>query len=298
LKDIGDERDQHEAEISYISPENGLVVIPLKIRSRGHFRRDPMNCDFPPLRLNFSDSLVENTLFEGQDKLKLVTHCRSRGAQYEQNILKEYLVYRLYNLFTEESYRVRLVDLSYADSRGKRDTVHKMGFLLEPTKHLASRNNKIVCKVKNVQQSQCDPLSSTRLSVFQYMVGNTDWSVPVPHNIDLIQEKPGSVPVAVPYDFDWCGLVDAPYAVPAENLGIDDVKTRVYRGVCRDRDEFELAFQEFQEKKSEIFQLIETLPHLSDKEKTRVQRYIEQFYATLDNPRLVQKEIINACRTP
>jgi hypothetical protein len=190
------------------------------------------------------------------------------------------------------------VELSYADSRAKRDTVNKMGFFLEPTKHMASRNQKNICEVKNVQQNQCDPQASTRLSIFQYMIGNTDWSVPVPHNIDLLQEEPGSVPIAVPYDFDWCGLVDAPYAIPAENLGIDDVKTRVYRGVCREKDEFESVFQEFQDKKTEIFQLIESLPHFSAKEKNIVSSYIEQFYATLDDPRLVQKEIINACRTP
>jgi hypothetical protein len=256
-----------------------------------------MNCDFPPLRLNFPIIESMNTVFKGQDKLKLVTHCRSKGTPYEQNVLKEYLVYKLYNLFTDESYRVRLVEMSYADSRAKRDTINKMGFLLEPTEQMTLRNNKTLVEIKNVQQGQCDPKTTTRLSVFQYMIGNTDWSVPVPHNIDLIQEKPEAAPVAVPFDFDWCGLVDAPYAVPAENLGISDVKTRIFRGLCRENHDYEVVFQEFRSKKEEIFQTIESIP-FNENEKKNIQRYIEEFYSMIDNPKLIQNKFSNDCRIP
>ncbi len=297
LNDVGDDPEQHPAELSYFSPEGELISLPLKIRTRGHFRKNPMNCNFPPLRLNFVKSEVVNTLFEGQDKLKLVTHCRSKGTQYEQNVLKEYLVYKLYNLFTDESYRVRLVEMSYADSRARRDTVYKMAFLLEPPEQMASRNNKNLIEIKNVQQEQCNPVKTTLLSVFQYMVGNTDWSVPVPHNIDLIQDKPGSVPIAVPFDFDWCGLVDAPYAVPAENLGISDVKIRSYRGLCREEEDYRAACQEFRDKKEKIFQTIDSVP-LNEKESEKVRNYIEEFYSMLDNPNLIRLKFSNDCRTP
>ncbi len=104
------------------------LQLPMKVRLRGNFRKDPVNCDFPPLRLNFSNTTVINTIFAGQDKIKLVTHCRSRKDLYEQNVLKEYLAYKLYNLFTEESYHVRLVHLTYADTEGKVDTFKKWHF--------------------------------------------------------------------------------------------------------------------------------------------------------------------------
>jgi len=297
LKDIGDDRSQHPAELSYLSTEGEMIIVPLRIRTRGNFRRDPMNCDFPPLRLNFSETEAMHSIFKGQDKIKLVAHCRSRGEQYEQNVLKEYLVYRLYSLFTDHSYKVRLAKLSYADSRAKRDTVHKFGFLLEPTLQMSSRVNGTLVEIKNVQQVQCDPQSTTRLSVFQYMVGNTDWSIPVPHNVDLIQEKPGKAPVVVPFDFDWCGVVDAPYAVPAEKLGISDVKTRIYRGLCREELVFEKVFQEFMDKKKDVFQIIESIP-LNEKERKNVRLYIEQFYSTLEDPALIRIEFYDACRTP
>jgi hypothetical protein len=297
LKDVGDERVEHPALISYVTRESDTVETAIMVRTRGHFRRDPMNCNFPPLRLNFPGDSIDKGVFRGQNKLKLVTHCMSRGKQHEQNILKEYLAYRLYNLFTEESYRVRLVDITYADSRGKKDTVHRMGFLIEPTGHMARRNQCQRIETRNVQQEQCDRLKSTRMAVFQYMIGNTDWSVPVPHNIVLLREQPGIAPVAVPYDFDWCGLVDAPYAVPAENLGIRDVKIRVFRGFCRSEEEFEQVFQEFRAKKPEILSTIESIPGMDEHEKKKVNRYIEQFYSTLQSPLATRNEFMNNCRT-
>ncbi|MFC2080639.1 hypothetical protein ACFLR8_00330 [Bacteroidota bacterium] len=297
IGDTDDEQNQYPAEISYGSPGGDTIVVPLQIRTRGHFRKNPINCDFPPLRLNFSTVSAKNSIFEGQDKLKLVTHCRSRGTQYEQNVLDEYLAYRLYNLFTEESYRVRLVELTYADSDGKKDTLRKMAILIESAEQMALRNKSNYIEVKNVQQNKCDRQKTSVLSVFQYMIGNTDWSVPVPHNIDLLQKQPGIDPVAVPYDFDWCGMVDAPYAFPAENLGIDNVRTRLFRGYCRTNDEFELVFQEFRDKKDEIFNTIESVPHLNDRELEKVKKYIGQFYKILDNPKSVKNEFYNKCRT-
>ncbi|MCK4748538.1 MAG: hypothetical protein KAT15_15910, partial [Bacteroidales bacterium] len=214
-----------------------------------------------------------------------------------QNVLKEYLAYRLYNLFTEESYHVRLAELVYADSEGRRDTLRKMGFLIEPTEQMASRNQHTYIEIKNVQQVQCDSQKTIVLSVFQYMIGNTDWSVPVPHNIDLIQKQPGIAPVAVPFDFDWCGMVDAPYAVPAENLEINDVRIRLYRGYCRTEDEFEQVFRKFVEKKYEVYKTIESVPYLKDRERDKVHRYMDQFYETLENPKAVKKDFYKKCRT-
>jgi hypothetical protein len=298
LRDIDEEREQHPARISYLNANGDTVSIPLQIRTRGHFRRNPMNCNFPPLRLNFSDTDVMHTLFEGQDKIKLVTHCRSRGRDYEQNVLKEYLAYRLYSLFTDTSFRVRLAHVHYADSEGKKATLHKMAFLLEPAEQMATRNKLNIIEIKNVRQSQCEPFTTTRLSVFQYMIGNTDWSVSVPHNVELLQENPGDAPVTVPYDFDWSGLVNSPYAKPAENLGIRDVKTRLYRGICREEAELDKVLMEFRHKKEMVFRTLDSIQGFDAKERENVRRYLEAFYSTIENPRSVRNEIYDACRTP
>jgi hypothetical protein len=297
LRDVGDETSQHQGTISYTGSDGKPIILPVRIKTRGHFRRNPMNCNFPPLRLNFTSEEVVNTLFEGQDKLKLVTHCRSRNDRYEQYVLKEYLVYRLYNLFTEYSYRVRLVKMSYVDSIATTDTLVKMGFLIEPTEQMVSRNACNQIEIKNIRQGDCDPGSTTLVSVFQYMIGNTDWSIPALHNIVLVQEHTGDPPVPIPYDFDWSGLVDAAYAVPAEILGIDDVKTRLYRGLCRSEEDYEQAIEEFRVRENEIFDAIRTVPCLKEKEKGKIVRYVEQFFNTVDNPRKIKSEITSACRT-
>jgi len=297
LKDTGDDMGQHPALISYLTPEGDTIIVPLRIRTRGYFRRDPMNCNFPPLRLNFAKETSGNTIFEGQDKLKLVTHCRSSGKQYEQNVLKEYLAYRFYNLFTEESYRVRLAEMNYADSEGKIKTLRKLAFIIEPEEQMAARNLCDEVKIKNIRQDYCDQEKATLLSVFQYMIGNTDWSVPAMHNIDLIRKQAGGSPIPVPFDFDWSGLVNAPYAVPSKNLNIDNVRIRVYRGLCRTEEEFEKAFQEFRDREEEIIRTIESVPYLDEREMSKTIRYIEQFFNVINNPNAVRKEIYNACRT-
>lgn len=297
LRDVGDETSQHQATISYPGPVGEPVTLPVQVKTRGHFRMNPMNCSFPPLRLNFTHEEVVNTLFEGQDKLKLVTHCRSRNDRYEQGVLKEYLAYRLYNLFTDYSYRVRLVEMHYIDSKASNDTLVKMGFLIEPTEQMIARNACNQVEIKNVRQGDCDPASIILLSVFQYMIGNTDWSVPALHNILLVQEHTGDPPVPVPFDFDWSGLVDASYAVPAEILGISDVKTRLYRGLCRSEEEYERALEEFLVREDEIFNAIRSVPHLDEKDMESTVRYMEKFFKTIHNPRKIKAELQRDCRT-
>jgi hypothetical protein len=142
-----EEKENHPAEISFTDKQGNEVKLPVKVRFRGNFRKDPGNRNFPPLRLNFSTTTVINTIFEGQDKIKLVTHCRSKKDNYGQNLLKEYLAYKLYNLFPEESFHVRLVHLTCADTRGKVDTLEKMAFLIEPNQHMARRNGCEILKI-------------------------------------------------------------------------------------------------------------------------------------------------------
>ena len=292
-----EELKKHRAKISYTDPEGNVVKLPIKVKVRGNFRKDPANCNFPPLRLNFSNTTVKNTVFSGQNKIKLVTHCRSRADIYEQNVLKEYLAYKLYNLFTEESFKVRLVHLTYADTEGRLDTLEKMAFFIEPNQQMARRSDCEIIKIKNVHQERTNKHKIMVLSVFQYMIGNTDWSVLVLHNVVLLREYHGALPVAVPYDFDWSGLVCAPYAVPAEFLPIESVRTRLYRGFCRPDAELQLALDEFKLHKDEIYRTCNSIPFLTKKELNKTLKYIDQFFKTIENPNAVQVEFHRNCRT-
>ena len=288
-----EEEESHPAEISYTDAEGKTIVIPLKISVRGGFRKDSANCDFPPLRLNFSNTLVLNTIFEGQDKIKLVTHCRSKQDRYEQNVLKEFLAYKLYNLFSEESYYVRLVQMTYADVSGKLDTLEKIGFLIEPTEQMVKRNGGKEFVIDKIQQTETNKQKTTVLAVFQYMIGNTDWSVWNQHNIDLFIEKNTTTPIVVPFDFDWSGLVDAPYAIPAGSL--PSVRTRLYRNFCITDAELQLALDEFRKNKDVIFRTCHSVSSLSKKELKKTLRYIEDFFETIENPKKIESEFHLKC---
>lgn len=289
-------KEIHEAELSYAGTNGETRSLPVNVQVRGHFRKDKNNCDFPPLRLIFSDTPTSNTVFDGQNKIKLVTHCRSRLDLYEQNVLKEYLAYKLYNLFAEESYAVRLAYFTYADVKGKFDTIRKIGFFLEPTDHMAQRNGCERLEVSNIHQTKTHKHKTAVMAVFQYMIGNTDWSVWVQHNTVLLTEKGSTVPIVIPYDFDWSGLVNPPYAVPSEFLPIENVRTRLYRGFCKPDADLQLALDEFRHRKDEIYQTCNNVPLLAEKELKKVVKYMDDFFKVIENPKKVELEFHRKCR--
>jgi hypothetical protein len=295
IRDI-EEEGNHPAELSYTDQNGNEIKIPIKIKVRGNFRKDPAHCDFPPLRINFSSTTVKNTIFEGQDKIKLVTHCRSRKDLYEQNVLKEYLAYKLYNLFTPESFGVRLALITYADTEGRQDTLKKMAFLLEPEQQMARRNGCEILEVKGVRQDRTERNKTTMMAVFQYLIGNTDWSVWALHNVVLLKSSPRALPIVVPYDFDWCGLVQAPYALPSEHLPIESVRDRLFRGFCRPDAELQPLLDEFRQRREVIYQTCSGVPYLTEKELRKTIKYMDQFYKTLDNPKAVEIEFHRNCR--
>jgi len=297
LRDIDDDRSYHDAFFSYLDVNGDTVHLTTRIRTRGNFRRDPDHCDFPPLRIDFSDAATENTLFYKQNKLKLVTHCGNRKKYYEKYLLKEYMTYRLYNIITDESYRVRLLRITYIDISGRREPVEKYGFFLETSGKMAARNGCEEFDIKNVKQKDIQSNLMIKLSLFQFMIGNTDWSVPGLHNVELIRSSPLLPPKAVPYDFDWCGLVNTNYAVPAPNLEIQSVRERLYRGICRTSEEYLEAFQFLKEKEQEFYSFCNNFTYLEEKEIKQIVRYIEQFYFILNSPRLIESEIYSKCRT-
>lgn len=266
----------------------------LKIKTRGIFRLKRSTCPDPPLRLDFPKSELEGTVFEGQNKLKLVTHCRDND-DYEQYTLQEYLIYRTYNLLSDKSFRVRLARITYVDSRGNDDDMVRYGFLIEDEDAMASRIGGKIVKAREAPPNLLSDEESALVSVFQYMVGNTDWSLQFFHNIKLVQLATGAY-VPVPYDFDWAGLVEAPYAVPNSQFGTRSVRDRVYRGFCRPAVDFGLIYSQFQEDREAILSLFANQRGLSNRNRERSARYLGGFFQTLEDPSKAAWEISGTCR--
>ncbi|MBO0930477.1 hypothetical protein J2I48_05700 [Fibrella sp. HMF5036] len=270
---------RHPARLTYsATPSDSIVALPLDLVVRGNFRRDAANCVFPPLYVDFPKKAVKGTLFAKQNKLKLVTHCRE-----DEYVLREYLVYRLYNQLTDLSFKARLAQVTYLDSAGKRKPETHLGILLEDEDDVASRNNVAVYK-NRVKSAFVDSLNMATISVFEYMIGNTDWSVVYRHNIKMVLDSTMPRPLAVPYDFDHAGLVDARYAKPAEQLSIESVRERLYRGPAYPQAMLNRVFARFRALKPTFYAFYQNEKRLSPSYIRDTIYYLDAFYKTIDNP--------------
>jgi len=292
LRDRGDQRKEHDARLHYATATGDSGSVGVKLRTRGIFRLK--KCTFPPLRLDFPKSKVAGTPFAGQDKLKLVTHCHDWRAPYEQNVLEEYALYGVFNVLTELSFRARLARVTYVDSV-RSDSITRYGFLIESEDELAPRLGLTMVESNNVHDLRIADDNMTLVAIFQYLVGNTDWSVWLRHNIAIGQRPDGTL-LALPYDFDFAGVVDAPYASPAPALQIKSVRERVYRGYCQPESLVTSVLARFRTAKDSIYAVVRAVPDLDQHEKKGMLDYFDEFFRIADNPRATRREFMEACR--
>lgn len=133
VNDRSDNAAYHPLTLTYNGQDSMEVRINIKAKTRGNFRRKKENCRIPPILLNFPQEGSSNTLFGQQQKLKLVTPCQS-----DNYVIREYLVYKLYNLVTPKSFRARLVSITLDDTEKKKETSF-YGILLEEDEQLGKR---------------------------------------------------------------------------------------------------------------------------------------------------------------
>ena len=278
LRDRGEEPVAHPAHITYMDDRQQLISLPLTLKVRGNFRRNRTNCPFPPLLIDFPKKKTRHTLFAHQNKLKLVTHCR-----VDEWVVREYLLYKAYNLLTNLSFQAQLSRVTYADSLGKRTPETHWAFLLEDDADMAKRNGLELSNLKQTTVSYADSLQMATVAVFEYMIGNTDWSVPYLHNIRLVGNAQ-TYPLPVPYDFDHAGIVETDYALPAQQLQIQSVRERVYRGLVYPLPVFERVFARFNDVKPQLYALYQTDSRLDKGYVKRTLRYLDEFYALIQNP--------------
>lgn len=280
----------------------------MELSPRGFSRRTRGICQFPPLRIDLSGpgASRRETIMRGQNRLKLVTRCRS-GANYEQLIVLEYLTYRLYNEITPLSYRVRPVRTTYRDSEGRRREEVQFNFLIEDVDDLAERNRLEAIDVQSgeVPSSQLNPQQASLVGMFQFMIGNLDWDmVQGPpgeeccHNGKLIatNETARQNVMPVPYDFDYSGFVAAPYAVPPEGVPVRDVRQRYYRGLCRFNEHAPAAAEHFRSRRDRLYAVIDGETRLTDARRRQAREYIQSFFEILDNPQRFQRQVLDNCR--
>jgi hypothetical protein len=278
-------------------------TLPIKLSVRGITRRKREVCAFPPIRLEFPQAPPESSLFSGQKRLKLVTHCQEAPA-FQQYSLLEYSAYRLFNVLTPKSFDVRLARVTYQDPDG-RTVTSKIGFFEENAKDAARRNGlREAVTGDTVGINRLSPHDAALVALFEYMIGNIDWSMNAGppgagccHNSKLIGEKGATAGlIPLPYDFDESGLVDPPYAPIPEALGLTDVRDRRYRGHCLFNAEAQSAAAEILVHRAELLAVFEERPELTEASRRKATAYLSAFFDQIATPEGVSAKLLRSCR--
>ena len=272
----------------------------VRVRARGHSRREV--CDFPPLLLNFKTSDLKGSVLEGENKLKLVTHCMATST-FDQFLRLEYLSYRTLNLLTDMSLRARPLTVTYYDTDRKRQLDVRPGLFIEDEEAFAERKGLTQAELPRIESKQYDRDALGLVSMFEYFIGNTDWSAvlgsqgsPCCHNI-VPYQRPDGVLVPVPYDFDSSGIVNTPYALPDQRLKINTVRQRIYRGTtCESLDDLESRFVKFDAVKPQLLELFSASSGLDKGQAAGATVYINQFFDTRSDPKKVERAFRSGCK--
>ena len=293
--DLGEDPSYHDATLAYKDPENQAeVLMYIQVRARGSFRKNPENCDFPPLKIKFDNSDNKRSILSTIREVKLVTHCQSGEREFEQYVLQEYLIYKGYNLFTNFSFRVRLIRLTYVDISAGNDSLTRFAFMIEDAGEMAERNLGEILELKSVTGDKLDQHQYALMSLYNYMILNTDYSVPIMHNVELVSIDHFKPPIPVPYDFDWSGIIDIPYDSP-----FADRETRYtahrYKGPCLKMRELEELFIYMEDRNRSLYMLYHEFPYLNEEMKSRCLQELNMFYITIGNKELVRQEFIKNC---
>ena len=282
---------------SYRNADGSVTSLPVKMSTRGKSRLGV--CRFPPLALSVKKKAAADTVFEGQKSLKIVTHCQSHTL-YRSYLLQEYGIYKAFNALTDVSFRARLLNVTYRDSENESFEITEQAFFIEAIREVASRNGLERKKLATTKAGQLDPGYATLSAMFQFMIGNTDWSVrKAPedsnccHNGRILgAAEQDSGWKVVPYDFDQAGIVDAEYAAPAVELRLRSVRQRLWRGRCAHNEALEETIALFNDRREAIEGALQVPGMRSAK---AAMKYIDRFYKVINDPKKLERSIVKRC---
>ena len=279
----------------YYNPKSELII-PVKITKRGHFRKMYNVCNFPPVRVAFSKKNAKNSIFEDRNKIKMVTHCINEDKSFDQYVIEEYLIYKAYNIITDYSFKVRLAQIKYVDTSGKNPIMTRFGFFIENPDELANRMKGSKLDYRYIYPEVVDQYHYCLMGVFQYMIYNTDWSINLLHNIEIIGIFPSLRPVAVPFDFDMAGLINIPYHSPVTEYRLGKEPVRQFTLKNLNRTLIKSAVYRFNSKKEEILSLYQNNKFLSDSIKVKTLGSLNTFFRTIEDSKKVRREFFKIHR--
>lgn len=271
---------------------------PIQLTPRGITRLKRDVCQFPPLRVRFTGAPAPNSVFAGQRQLKLVTHCQAQSS-FQKHLLLEYAAYRLYNQLTPASFRVRLATIDYVND-DNRPVASRLGFFIEEIEDVAGRNGlRRAVTGDRVPLGQLSAADAARVALFEYMIGNQDFSTRAGppgegccHNSRLIGPTPAGTLVPVPYDFDYSGLVDAPYSAPPDGEG--SVRDRRYQGFCAHNSQALATASLFRTQRGALLGVLGQIP-LEEPVRRRAATYLDRFFADIADDQRIAAKLFPTC---
>lgn len=281
LKDQKKTNEYQPASITFMDAGGQSQKWEVKLRSRGKFRR--RICLLPPLKLNFNKGDLQNAGLSKDDELKLITHC-VEGYEGKEFLLREYLAYKLYQMISPYALKVHLVEIKYRDSKTKAKSTG-FGILMEDEASMAKRYGAKLCD--DCFSTPKDSLNMEQVNaacMFEYMIGNTDWSIPMVRNLKMLKFKNGSKAALVPYDFDFSGFVNASYAVPNADYKLTSIRERVFLSMTQSDAEIASTKALFESKRQAMIDYIKGFKALSTAGRNDAVKYIESFYESLKQP--------------
>ncbi|MEK9614277.1 MAG: hypothetical protein VW080_10190, partial [Flavobacteriaceae bacterium] len=153
--------------------------IEVNLRARGNFRR--AECYFPPIKMKIKKDQYAGTIFDGNKTMKLVLPCKIE-SENNDNVLQEFIAYKIYEKISPYHFKTRRVDIEFNEPKGKKVKNFQLkGFLIEDDKRVAKRHAGKVFE-RYVHPMAMQHLTSVHNAFFQYLLGNTDFSVAYQHN--------------------------------------------------------------------------------------------------------------------
>jgi hypothetical protein len=298
--------DYAPTRLEYVDEHGDSQSLPIEVRIRGGWRSLSKNCSAPLLFIRFDSAHTAGTPFQDQTMLPLTTHCgrgisleeartKQTRSTWEQYLLKEYLAHRLYNVITPVSLNARLVQMTYPNPEKPDRKIRNFAFFTEHFESVARRNGYVLLERGSFAAEKLDLESAAQVAMFEFMIGNTDWSIVRERNIALL-EKPDGSQVPLPFDFDMSGLVDAYYAGPAPSLPIDNVRERYYLGFCETGNSLETLFETYLIRKDALLATVDEIPELDSRSCRTTRRFLGEFFETLEASEYCSDLVVKQCQ--
>jgi len=277
-----------EGQFSFHNSEGEWVSIEVKLKTRGNVRKQI--CNYPPVKVKIPKRELKRMGYNAMNELKFVFPCGNSKKDLDY-LYREALVYQLYEYIHPLHLRSSLAKVEAV--RGEKLKFDSYCLLVEHGEQIEERLEAKVLKKGIITAGALERDSYLKMVFFQYMIYNTDWSVPNRHNLMLVYVPDFAKQVVpIPYDFDYCGFVDAHYAVPAEEFPIKSVRERYFRGRDVTEEEARATAQFFLEKKEALLQHAESYAFLDTRSHKDVMDSLTSFFEILEKEKKMLKTFV------